>query len=910
MHILFVNHSHLSSNSGIHIFNIANHLMQLGVQCSVCIPNKKNMDYAGKALFDVMTFEDARKNRDHRTVDLIHCWTPREVVRRMTEELAQVYNCPYIVHLEDNEEALLEASMELPFFHLSCLPLAHLDKVIPPHLSHPIRYKEFLRKASGVSILIDQLNQFIPAGIPGQEIWPGYEDDMDWMTSDNGLRKKLGIKLNEYVIVYTGNVHSANWHEVSSLYLAVGLLNRRGYATKIVRTGNDYVPLFDKPMLEILKHHVINLGYVARNELPAILSLADVLVQPGKADKFNNYRFPSKLPEYLATGKPVLLPAANIGRYLKDGEECILLKDGHALEISQRLEELFQNKSLGERIGIGGARFARQNLRWNQCALKLHSFYQSVLTSNSLQSDVSPLETENHSLTSVDEMIPPEERIFVGGGDFTTVGEGFKKHFIELGHLQPNAKVLDVGCGIGRMAVPLTQYLTPQAEYWGFDIVKDGIDWCTEKITPRFPNFRFLLSDVYNKQYNQNGSLKASQYKFPFADDFFDFVFLTSVFTHMLPADLEHYLSEIARVMKPGGKCLITYFLLNPESINLIEQGLTSQKFQYEIENCLTVYQDNPEYALAYPQTIIKDLYKKYNLQIIEPVHYGSWCQREEFLSYQDIIVAEKISKKINMPQSRGMVQMEPQDKTDLLNYATVRDYCDSADRFPQVLKLDGDLKDVQRPWMIKSIIENLPVGSKLLEIGGGEPVAADALQRLGYEVTIVDPYDGSGNGPHIYGNYVKNYPGVKIIKSYFDENTPLQLQAYDCIFSISVLEHVPHLKLKDVFSGISKFLKPGGCSIHCTDLVIAGEWSDWHDQGAREILFLQNHLQNPHLDEKTGRLRIDEMFDVFYRNIEQDVETYYHSAQGHNLWRGKMPYDSFPFRKIVSMQTTVVKTL
>src|SRR5689334_17131257 len=106
MHILFVNHSHLDSNSGVHIFNLANHLTRLGVQCSVCIPNKKNAAPAGKALFEVIPFDVARQNRDNRKVDLIHCWTPREVVRKMTGELSAVYNCPYIVHLEDNEEAL------------------------------------------------------------------------------------------------------------------------------------------------------------------------------------------------------------------------------------------------------------------------------------------------------------------------------------------------------------------------------------------------------------------------------------------------------------------------------------------------------------------------------------------------------------------------------------------------------------------------------------------------------------------------------------------------------------------------------------------------------------------------------------------------------------------------------------
>ena len=64
-----------------------------------------------------------------------------------------------------------------------------------------------------------------------------------------------------------------------------------------------------------------------------------------------------------------------------------------------------------------------------------------------------------------DSMIPPRSMIFIGAGDFVKIGEEFKNHFINLAGLQPNNRVLDVGCGIGRMAIPLTGYLTPGGEY-------------------------------------------------------------------------------------------------------------------------------------------------------------------------------------------------------------------------------------------------------------------------------------------------------------------------------------------------------------------------------------------------------------------------------------------------------------
>jgi len=49
---------------------------------------------------------------------------------------------------------------------------------------------------------------------------------------------------------------------------------------------------------------------------------------------------------------------------------------------------------------------------------------------------------------------------FIGDGDFEQAGQVFKNYFIELADLRPSDKVLDVGCEIGRMAIPLTSYLS------------------------------------------------------------------------------------------------------------------------------------------------------------------------------------------------------------------------------------------------------------------------------------------------------------------------------------------------------------------------------------------------------------------------------------------------------------------
>lgn len=242
-----------------------------------------------------------------------------------------------------------------------------------------------------------------------------------------------------------------------------------------------------------------------------------------------------------------------------------------------------------------------------------------------------------------DDLTPPRRLSFVGGGDFRKVGEEFRRYFVELGGLTPDQRVLDVGCGIGRMAVPLTRYLSARGSYDGFDIVPAGIAWCQSRITARFPNFRFQLADIHNSTYNPGGRSQAEAYRFPYDDGGFDLVVLTSVFTHLLPHELRRYLTECARVLRPGGRLFGTFLLLNPESLDLIARGQSRLDFQHDLGEYRVVHADDPAAAVGYPEQTIRDWLAVAGLSLHEPVHYGAWCGRDRHLSYQDIVVATRM---------------------------------------------------------------------------------------------------------------------------------------------------------------------------------------------------------------------------------------------------------------------------
>jgi SAM-dependent methyltransferase len=246
-----------------------------------------------------------------------------------------------------------------------------------------------------------------------------------------------------------------------------------------------------------------------------------------------------------------------------------------------------------------------------------------------------------------DPLLPPTRLMFVGGSrrDFRRLGDKWVQTFIRVADLSPADDVLDVGCGVGRMAVALAHYLSPSARYEGFDIVPEGIDWCRQAISTRFPRFGFNHADIYNQEYNPDGTLQASEYVFPYADESFDFVFLTSVFTHMLPGDVRHYLGEVWRVLRPGGRSLVTWFVLDTVARARVERGEVDalRDFRCDRGGYRVVAGQTAEAAVSYAEVDLRSLYKVAGLTIQEPILYGSWSGRSSTSGHsQDIVLARK----------------------------------------------------------------------------------------------------------------------------------------------------------------------------------------------------------------------------------------------------------------------------
>lgn len=137
------------------------------------------------------------------------------------------------------------------------------------------------------------------------------------------------------------------------------------------------------------------------------------------------------------------------------------------------------------------------------------------------------------------------------------------------------------------------------------------------------------------------------------------------------------------------------------------------------------------------------------------------------------------------------------------------------------------DLKVYQDLLILNFIRENVPPGSKILEIGGGDSRVLKYLAKE-YECWNIDKLEGAGNGP-----LAANITYFKLVQDYIgNNNEELPNDYFNFVFSISALEHVPENEIvfKNILDDIDRVLKKGGLSLHCFDVAIK-QMSVWSNK-------------------------------------------------------------------------------
>jgi len=219
-----------------------------------------------------------------------------------------------------------------------------------------------------------------------------------------------------------------------------------------------------------------------------------------------------------------------------------------------------------------------------------------------------------------------------------------------FGGLRASSRVLDLGCGLGRVAFPLRRALV-DGTYDGVDVVREKIDFLRERFTPRYPAFRFHLLDVANTAYNPGGAVAHDgDISLPFDDRSFDVVIGASLFTHLVPITARRYLAEIGRLLADGGRCTLSLFLLDVFDEGRPRTGLSAgeafsfaHRYTDEAGAVAVSSLESPELMVAWPLGLLEPLAAAAGLRLVSPPRLGQWSgAAADWTWWQDLVVLER----------------------------------------------------------------------------------------------------------------------------------------------------------------------------------------------------------------------------------------------------------------------------
>ncbi|MDD2464775.1 MAG: glycosyltransferase [Desulfobulbus sp.] len=383
LRLLFVLPGPVDCNNGYHV-QLLVRLLEASdlVRCTIAVPDAV---YTADSLHS-QPYSTLTAQGSNLAFDLIHAWTPREMVRKLCKTLLQRHQCPLLVHLEDNEEYLTATMVGRSFRELAALPEPELDRLIPQHCYHPLRGYQFLLQAQGLTLIVDTLTRFGGPDMPRLVIAPPVDEHLFYPRPLNlALRRSMDIADDQVVLVYTGNVHAGNVGEVWELYKAVNLLNRQGISTLLLRTGKNACGLNLK---DWNRQDIRHLGWVERAQVPEILAAADVLVQPGAPGPFNDQRIPCKLPEYFAMGRPVILPRTNLGLQVEHARQGYVVEQADAATIASAVRKIVSDKPLHAILSKGATELFRNRLASSRTQVELLRFHGAIV-SQSIRKQIS-----------------------------------------------------------------------------------------------------------------------------------------------------------------------------------------------------------------------------------------------------------------------------------------------------------------------------------------------------------------------------------------------------------------------------------------------------------------------------------------------------------------------------------------
>lgn len=229
------------------------------------------------------------------------------------------------------------------------------------------------RYADGTIVISRALGRRAQAlGVPGEILYlpPGADSDSIRETSRLEARARFNLEPDGKYIGYLGNIYQ---RDADLLFDTLDRLEATD--AKLLMVGDPGCRIDER-----LRPRVTVTGRVPFNDMLDHLSACDVLALPLSDTVANRGRWPSKVNEYLAVGRPVVAcDVGDVANLLRDNGIGLLTRP-EAGEFAARLDELLRDPDRSRSMGESARHIAQTSYSQDAIADKLERFYRGVVT--------------------------------------------------------------------------------------------------------------------------------------------------------------------------------------------------------------------------------------------------------------------------------------------------------------------------------------------------------------------------------------------------------------------------------------------------------------------------------------------------------------------------------------------------
>ncbi|HOE26698.1 MAG TPA: glycosyltransferase [bacterium] len=398
MNVVFVAYEDLRGAGVIHAYNFACEIARMGDRVLFLMPGLREsvgvMDRAPGFEIGILRFDHAilvpslRARIAAFSPDIVHVWTPRNIPARAALEIRLRTGARIVIHYEDDEEFVYNQQFPPDPLFRARYTIKTLGFPRPgephPHLwfwKNPLISALANRAAASFTALSPALRDSLAARWSKRidVLYPGVDlDKFHPGAAPAPVRERFGLS-GRKLVVYSGSV--ALYHDFDILLRAIAIVVRKDPSVCLLQFGRfAWTEERTQALINELgiRDHVVLGGEVPHREIPAHLAAADVLVHPARFNDFNTYRLPSKIPEYLAMGKPAVISQAGIGAEFRDRVEVLKTRTEDPAELAGKITELLGDEALRDALGKGARLAAERLFNLEANALQLRGIYRSV----------------------------------------------------------------------------------------------------------------------------------------------------------------------------------------------------------------------------------------------------------------------------------------------------------------------------------------------------------------------------------------------------------------------------------------------------------------------------------------------------------------------------------------------------